>query len=190
MSGERVPNKEDIRNFLQQLRSLDMRLIQKRPNLGDNTVAQLGFVEAMCVAGELDASAYAKGQAAASVIVEIINDMRDGSSSERCLSYLLTEHCVRGRSLEIVGQEIDYSRSQSYRLREKGLMEIQKRLVALEKKHIHDDGCSLQGISLFKGRDSRPKTSDDSCQFFKQIITLIQTKCMACDSCSLAATLA
>ena len=95
MSVIPVPNKEEIRDFLRQMGSLDIRLIQNRPNLGNNAVAQLRFVEARCVAGEPDVSEYAKGQAAAGVIGETITEMQEGPTSESRLGYLLAEHCVK-----------------------------------------------------------------------------------------------
>ena len=91
--------------------------------------------------------------------------------------------------MEIVGEEIGYSRSHSYRLKNDALDIIHDRLVELEKNHVQKSECSLKWLELLDV-DPNPDSSDDTCSFFKQIIVWIQTKCMACDDCSLAIALA
>ena len=189
MSHLKALKHDVIREFMNQMGSLDMKLVQRRTGLGKNIVSQLGFVEAKCKSGKLDISDHARGQAAAETICEIISDLQDGTEHETCLAFLVVEHCVKGRKLEIVGQEIGYSRSHSYRLRGEALDQIQARLVELERNHVQKSECSLRRLRLLD-RTPNPDLPEDRCPFFEEIIVWIQSKCMNCEDCSLALALA
>ena len=54
MSHLKALNPKAVREFLKQMGSVDTKLVQNRPGLGNNAVSQLGFVEAKCKSGELD----------------------------------------------------------------------------------------------------------------------------------------
>ena len=165
MQETSMPGEKELRMFLRQIRRMDQRPNQGYSMMEDDAIGQLKCVEAKCISENLDTSDQAKGQAAAEIIKEIILNLEHGSYADQLLACLLVEHCIKGRKIEIVGQELGYSRSQSYRLRTKGIALIQSKLADRELAHISEDQCPLQSVTLLEIGDLSGTPKNRQCQF-------------------------